>query len=232
MKKLVFLGSGLSISILKEAAEEMGYEVAGIIDNDYYGNTTNFCDIPLINGQSCFDDPAVAAYYRENFVFFFAINWLPMKDAISVRNKAKRHDIIALIKEHNLECINIISSMTTISKSATLGKGIFIGQIVSLEAHCIINDFSNIWGHQVIGHHAQIGENCQIQRHAELYGSAKIGDNVYLGSHVGVVQDAVIGDNVWVQPGIIVCRNAENNEIIGSTKKSLRRTVPYYGTSP
>jgi UDP-3-O-[3-hydroxymyristoyl] glucosamine N-acyltransferase len=232
MKKLIFLGTSSGISIFEEAAEAMGYEVYGVMDGDYTKGD-EYWGIPVINSETVFDNPKLAQYYKQNFVFFNAINWLPMNDKISVRNTQKRHKFMQLIQQHNLECINIIEEGSYVStKSTKLGTNIYLGHWIAIEPHCVVEDFVSLFGHTFLGHHTQVGENSQIQRHGEMYGNVRLGKNSYVGTHAGIVQDCVVGDNVWIQPGIRVCRNVENNEIIGATKKSLRKTVPYYGTFP
>ena len=227
MKPLIFLGSSLPITMFVEAAEHMGYTVHGIIDKDYYGNTEQLWDIPVIDSEDSFDDAEMLAYYRENFVFFCVVNPLPMKDPVSTRNREKRHRFIDLIREHRLETVTLISKTVSISPNSTLGTNVFVGNFITIEPHVTVGDFTNLWGLTVIGHHTQIGENTCIQRHSDVFGGCKIGNNVHLSGQAGLIHDITIGDGAWIHPGIRVARDIEPGEIVGNTRESRRKTSPF-----
>ncbi len=229
-KPIIFLGSSMAMTMFVEAADHMGIPIHGIIDKDYYGNTDTLHELPVIDSEECFDNAEKLNYYRDNFQFFVAVNPLPMQDATTTRNREKRYRLIDLVKQHNLECATLISKMTSISPKSTIGKNVFIGNLVTAEPYVSVGDFTNIWGLLVIGHHAQIGENCCIQRHTDVYGSAKIGNDVHLSGFSGIVEECSIGDGAWIQPGIRVHRDVKPGEIVGFTRESLRRTTPFLGS--
>jgi hypothetical protein len=101
-KPLIFLGASQSIAIYIECCEHVGIQIAGIIDGDYYGNTATIENVAVIDGHDAFSTPEKIAYYRENFNFFCAVNWLPVQDEISIRGRKKRQDLIGLAQQHNL----------------------------------------------------------------------------------------------------------------------------------
>lgn len=235
MKDIVFVGSNLAIHIYTEVAAELGYTVAGILDEDYYksGKASIFRSVPVIGSQHWLNpEHAQFAELQEQYCFFPATNWIPAEDPVNLRNTDKRRQILEYLNHLDLEVASLIAPQTAISPSAQIGKGCFIGPFCVIEPDVRIGNYSNIWNNVTVGHDSVLGENCVMQRHTECYGEVRMGKNVYMGTNSGFIENLQIGDNVWVQPGIRVCRNVENNEKIGSTRKSLRRTVPYYATNP
>jgi acetyltransferase-like isoleucine patch superfamily enzyme len=226
-KPLIFLGSSQAILIFAETCEENGIAVHGIIDSDYFGNTDSIDGIPVVDTESSFDDPAKAKYYQENFNFFCAVNWMPSRDPIAVRNYNKRKMYLNLIKEKNLSCINIIDSRAKISKTAQLGVGIYIAEFVSIEPKVVVNDFVNIWIGSMIGHHSCVGSNSVIQRSCILQGNVTVEDDVYLSPRVFLFKsDITIKSGSFVHQGIMLCRNTLPGEIVSLLDKNNKKVYP------
>jgi UDP-3-O-[3-hydroxymyristoyl] glucosamine N-acyltransferase len=223
-KPLIFLGSSQGISIYIECCESIGIEVAGIIDNDYYGNTATIEHIPVIDGNGAFLDVEKIAYYRENFNFFCAVNWLPMQDEISTRNRKKRQDFISLTQQHNLSVISLVDPRAMISKSASIGHGCFVGGLSVVEPHAKLEDFSTVWYNTGIAHNSVVGFNSILQRWVGMVGHAQIKDNVYMSPYsVLLKSNIVVNSNAWIQPGIMVLRDVAENEIVAINGKNTRR---------
>ena len=98
-KQLVFLGASANISIYAETASRQGIAIAGIVDQDYFGNTNAICDIPVIGSEETFFN----SNYNDYFIFI-GTNWSPHSD--HARDKKKRLNFIKLIKQFNIKPIN------------------------------------------------------------------------------------------------------------------------------
>jgi acetyltransferase-like isoleucine patch superfamily enzyme len=227
-KPLIFLGSNSVMELYSETCDENGIVVAGIIDSDYYGSRDTVCGIPIIDSESSFENPEQLAYYRENFVFFCAVNWQPVDTEINQRNRKKRQHYIDLINQHDLTCINIIDQRAKVSPSAQLGKGIYVGEFATLDPRVQIGDFVNIYGQCHIGHDTQIGVNSVIQRRCSLVGELTVESNVFVASNVYLLKNhARIGQGTFVHECIYLRRGTVANEIVSLQGANLRRVRAY-----
>jgi acetyltransferase-like isoleucine patch superfamily enzyme len=223
-RPLIFLGSNLAIEIFSEICAENNIEIHGIIDSDYYSNTEKLCGIPVIDSEASFSDPVKLKYYKENFNFFCAVNWLPMLDPIATRNRIKRQHLIDLIDQYELSCINIIDRRAKVSKTAKLGKGIFVAEFTTIEPNSTINDFTNIWTQSIIGHDSKIGRNCVIQRDRFMCGNVTLEDNVYLSMQVSLFKSkSVISSGTVIQECIYLRRSTRPNEVVSLNSGNLKR---------
>jgi|688.fasta_scaffold141998_2 serine acetyltransferase len=219
-KPLVFLGSNANIWMFLETAERQGYKVAGIMDKDYFGNTQQLFDIPIIASELDFDDPDKLFWWKNNYNFFICVNW--SSDKVHTRDKQKRRYLIDLVRKHNIEIQNIVDPTAYVSRFTKLGQGIYIGPLVSIEPDCEIHDFVQIYNQVGLGHGSIVGENSILQRGVTC--TAHIGKDTYLSMWAKAFHpDTVkIGNNVTINPGLYVARDVADGEVIKLSKDSIR----------
>lgn len=223
-KPLIFLGSNIVMQKFTEVCEDNGIQVLGLIDNDYWGNTSSICGVPVIDTEECFNDPIKLQFYKNNFNFFCATNWLPFQDEVSIRNRLKRERLLNLIDSLELNCINIIDKSARVSRSAKLGKGIFIDGAVSIEPNVVIQNYTNIYSHTDIGHDSIVGRNCVIQRHSGLASKCIMEEEVFFGTAVKALKEgATFGCNSFIQECIYLRRGTVANEVVSLTEGNLKR---------
>lgn len=225
-RPLIFLGSNFALYKYTEVCDYFGIKVHGIIDSDYYGNTEQLCDVPVIDSELAFDDPEKLEYYKNNFHFFCAVNWTPQTDKISVRNKEKRHKLLDLIDLLELPCISIVDTHARISKYANIGKGCFIDGDVMIEHHVDIKDFVNIYCNNDIGHNSTVGRNCVFQRQCMLAANTIVEDNVFFAMRVTALKwGARFGKNSFIQEGIYLRRGTLPDEVVSLQTENPSRVV-------
>ena len=208
-KQLVFLGASANISIYAETASRQGLSIAGIVDQDYFGNTNTICDIPVIGSEETFFNSNY-----DDYVIFIGSNWSP--HPTHARDTNKRLNFIKLINQFNIKPINLIDPTAIVSNSATLGSGIFIGSNVTVEPHCSIDNFVQLFYNVSVGYGSIVGENCSIQNNSTLI--THMGKNSFVGMTSKIfpyfASDYIkIGDDVLVYPNMCVHNNLENNFI-------------------
>ena len=225
-RPLIFLGTNSAMQIYLETCAENQIPVHGIIDQDYHGNKDTLWGVPVIDGQQCFQNPERARYYRDNFVFFCGTNWLPMADESTTRNRRKRHELLDIIDQNNLTCINIIDQRAKISPSARLGQGCFIAEWVVVEPNVIIDDYVNVWSHSILGHDSRVGKNSVIQRKCSVISNVTMEENVYLAMSVCLYKSyTTLRKNTFVQECVYLKRSTLPNEIIGLHSQNPRRVT-------
>jgi acetyltransferase-like isoleucine patch superfamily enzyme len=223
-RPLIFLGTNSAMQIYLETCAENKIPVHGIIDQDYFGNTDTLWGVPVIDGQHCFNDPERARYYRDNFVFFCGANWLPMMDESTTRNRQKRHELLSIIDQKNLECINIIDKRSKISPSAQLGQGCFIAEWAVIEPNVVISDYTNVWSHTILGHNSSVGKNSVIQRRCCIVSNVTLEENVYLAMSVRLYKsNTTVRKNTFVHECVYLKRNTLPSEIVSLEGDNPRR---------
>jgi NDP-sugar pyrophosphorylase family protein len=211
-----------------EICDDHGIKIAGIFDKDYWGNTETIGDIPVIQSEEILDDPKELEYYKNNFNFFCAVNWMPMQDEVTTRNREKRFKLINLIETLKLPCISIVDSTARISKYAHIGNGCFIDGNLMIEHHAVVGDFCNIYAHCDIGHNSTMGKNCVMQRQVMLMSNAVVEDNVYISMCVRALKPhLVFKKNTFIHENIYIKRNTIENEIVSINGNTKRITIGY-----
>jgi len=183
--KVVFVGSNHNIQQMVDICQLHSLEVFGIVDGDYWNNTTHIDAVPVVGSESQWD-------WSSNYYYFVATNWTLGTDPVHQRNRQKRINHINLLQQNHIQCINLIHPTAVVPITCTLGNGIMIG------------------ANAVLGNHCRIGNHCQIREQSYLAHSATLGNNVilqvqsYIGSHVTVQDHSYVGIK-----SSIIARSAE-----------------------
>lgn len=226
-KPVIFLGSNSAIWHIADICHKCGIDVAGIIDNDYYGNTEFIDGIKIIDSEKSFDDYDKLRFYKENYNFFLIVNITGQKTPVHIRNSEKRQHFINQVEKYNLNCISIIDPSAVVHPTNKIGKNVLIDAFVYISAFNEIGDFSHIYAYAAIGHHNIIGKNCFIQRQAGVHVYNILEDNVYVGLSSQVFSEgARLKQGTVIHPCLAVNRDTKENEIVSLAGKDLRRIYP------
>ena len=222
-RPLIFLGSNYNIHWLVDVATRIGYDIAGIIDDDYHGQG-QFQDIPIIAKQQDLIDNT--DNYKQ-FQFFCATNWQPadLVDVHQKRNAEKRFKLIDLMDNLGLDVATIISTSAEVSSyKTTVGKGTFIDSFCLVSPYVTIGNYTNLYSHANVGDHVAIGDNCMIQRNTQIIGGVSLGNRVYMGFYsLAGKKDILLADDTFVHPSMTVMRSTKPNEVISLVGKDLRK---------
>lgn len=213
-KPLIFLGTCANIIRYKDAAERQGLTVVGVLDSDWFGNTEEFCGIPVLNTETNIDQ------YKDTHDFFIATNWTI--DPNHSRDKEKRKMLINLIVEKNIRCVNLIDPSSYIGTGTIIGQGVYVAYSAMIEPGTVLNDFCQIHDFVGLAHGTVIGKNTIIQRQAGLH--AEIGNDVYVGMWVKAYKPGLlkIGNDAIINPSLYVARDIKPGETIRLTKDSIK----------
>jgi UDP-3-O-[3-hydroxymyristoyl] glucosamine N-acyltransferase len=190
---LIFLGSNANIYKLYELCQNVGYTIAGIIDDDYF-DQEQFQGIPIINSES--DLQNKVDFFRNTYQFICATNWIPGPEF--VRNREKRHRLINTLDRLNLSLATVISPQAQVSKHAAIGDGVFVDAFATVEPNTKISNHCSMYSNSYLGHNSTLYS--QLSR-----------------SHVN------IKDNTFIHPGITILRSTEENEEVSLIGKDLRK---------
>jgi acetyltransferase-like isoleucine patch superfamily enzyme len=224
-RPLIFLGSNSVMEKYTELCEELGISVAGILDNDYWGNTDQLGGVQIIDTEKNIDQ------YLDQYNFFCATNWSPIDTPVLARNRQKRRSLIELIKHKNIQCISLVDPTARISKYSRLGLGCFIDCHVMIESGSSLGDFTNIYGQTQVGHNTTIGENCVLQRAVGLASAQTLENDVYLSSGVKALKPGVrIGSGTFVHELVYLARGTVPGETVQFGVNNTKRVERPYNS--
>lgn len=220
-KPLVFLGTNTCMWDIVDPAKKIGYNVVGVIDDDYHGQG-EFQSLPVIAREEELSDPK-----WKNYQFFCATNWQP-DDKLApsqVRNRQKRNKYIKLLEDLDLPVASIVHPWASvISYNNHIGKGVYIDKFVSVGSNCNIGDYSTLWQSTTLAHDVVVGKNCVFQRFAMVAGDVVIKDNVYMGMCSVICRDnVVLEENTFIHPTLMLLRGTSPNEVVSLSGKDLRK---------
>lgn len=205
-----------------DAAHRQGLTVAGIVDNDYWGNTEIYSGQLVIGSEKDFEDPEKLTKWTEDYDFFIGTNWSP--DPAHDRDRSKRKYLIDLVERVGIKCINLIDPNAYIGSNVKLGDGIFIGYEAYIEFGVKIDSFSQIHHAVGISHLCTIGKNTIVQRKCGL-GNCTIGNDAYIGTWTNIftsAQRTTIGDGAVLNQGLWVARDVNPGEWVRLTRDAIR----------
>lgn len=213
-KPIIFLGSTQQILEIEETCDLLGLDVAGIIDDDYYGNTLDFEGIPYIGSEKTVDWQRL----KKDHDFLVPVNPVPG----FTRNIAKRKNFIKLVDEYGLPCANVIDPNSRVSRRAHLGQGIYVAYNAYIASNTVIGDHCQIHYTAGIMHDCILGRNTVMNRASALISSVTVGENTYFAPFSRVLKiGARIGNDSCIHPGVMVFRDVNPNETVTITSKKI-----------
>ena len=225
MKELIFIGHSANIQRLVDIAE-LDYSIIGIIDDNYYGNTTKLDNIPVIGTELDIENTLIK---YPNAVFFVVPPLRTSADWSQINSK--RQGMIDRAEAYKLPLINIIHPTAIVPKTTKLGYNIFLGPYTVLQNYVTINDYSFIKEQVCLAHHCLIEKNVMLSSQCYIGSNVTIGENSYIGIKSSVIasdNNLTVGKNCLVHPGVVVMKNLPINttaSINGKVKGTFSSTI-------
>jgi acetyltransferase-like isoleucine patch superfamily enzyme len=216
-KPLIYLGSNSNLGVFNYVCQQHKIPIHGIVDDDYWGNTDVLHGIPVIGSELSFD--FVDA--KDKYNFFIAASIVPTV----TRDTKKRLRYIDIVDQYGLNCQSLVDKESRVYNRSILEPGCFVSYQSVVSSYAVVKAHSQVASFANLGHHSVLGKNSAIERKVLVTGDVTIGDNVHIGAGVICVNHAGIniGDNSIVQPGIVLMRDVEPNEIVSIGGKNSRR---------
>ena len=180
-----------------ELCNDCGYQIVGIIDNQYMGE---YYGIPIIGK----DDEAAHLYQNYSDCSIVITPDLP-----KVRKK-----LFTLYSRIGFQFATVVSSRAIISRSAKIGKGTVIQACVNISAGSTIGDFVKINTYANIMHDDVVGNFSTIAPNAVILGYVNIGESAYIGANSTILPHVKIGSESTVGAGAVVTKNIYDNVIV------------------
>lgn len=213
---MLILGAGGLGKAIHEAFVSRGeFEVAGFLDDKKRGT---FCDLPVLGPIP--GAASIAARVEATHVIV----------ALGYQYQTKRREIFnEIVTSTNLRFANAIHREAKLARDVRLGKGIFLGINVVVNAGTSVGDNTVIWTGALIEHDNEIGSNVFIATGAMTAGYVVIEDNVFVGLGAKIAKSR-IGANATIGAGSLVLSDVEANTYVKGipAKFSQRKTESSY----
>ncbi len=134
--------------------------------------------------------------------------------AVNQEGISNRREIIEFLKKHSFNLISVISPLSTISSSANMGNGVYIGHSVIVSCDALIGDNVLINHNALIGHDVKIAENVSIAPQVFLGGGVDIKKDVMIGVGATLRQGITIGSNSIIGMRSIVIKNIKDGSVV------------------
>jgi UDP-3-O-[3-hydroxymyristoyl] glucosamine N-acyltransferase len=220
------------IQSVRIIADLNNYEIIGILDHHYWGNTDTLGGIPYIGDERTLldkDDKQAQEWLRT--CAFFPINWhsgnQPRPGEMDLN--LLRQQRIRILEESNADVINLIhpdvigrEDLYHRFATTTLGKGILMQSSTFVAPDdSQIGDYCQIEAGSMISHHVTLGKNVLVAPQCFVGPGAQltIGNNSYIGAHTNwdFQHDPsiplTVGENVTVWARSLVRKNIPDNSI-------------------
>lgn len=202
-KKLILVGSRRNLSDIVYTARDSGYEVIGILDKHYWGNTDSIDSIPVIGSEDELLDPG----HKWTNYDFFPANWWDGSQDLSGQGQdggALRKARIDLLEKSKVNVVNLIHPTAIFFHkfdTVFLGRGNLILGHAKFTSHITIGNYNVIDWDCNIGTETTIGNNVIVgatttTAHVTLLDNTRIGVGSILiprkSNHMTVGPDSVV----------------------------------------
>ncbi len=188
-KDLYILGAGGHSKVIIEIAEDLGYKIISILD----------------------DNPTVENIFQYK-VFPSSDNSTISENVfLAVGNNINRKKIASKFTAPELNLIHpsaVVSKRTIFGYGNAVMAGVVINSSVKIGNHCIINTSASI------DHDCEIDDFVHISPNASLAGNVRVMEGAHVGIGATVKQDITIGKWSVVGAGAVVINDVPNNAVV------------------
>ena len=199
MKKIILVGAGgHCVSCIDIIEKQSKFKIVGLIDN----KRKNL----LLNYKVIGNDKELKKFSKK--IQYALIT------AGHIKNSNIREHLFKKVLNYGFRLPTIISSISYVSKHATIGAGTIImhGSIINAGAiigkNCIINSKS------LIEHNVVIEDHCHLSTRSTINGGVIIKKNSFIGSCSVIKQNIKIGKNCFVNANSFLNKNLKDNSKI------------------
>ena len=188
-KDLYILGAGGHSKVIIEIAEELGYKIISIIDDN--PSVENIFQYQVIHNSE----------YVNNTENVF----------LAVVNNKNRKKIASRFPSPELNLIHpsaVVSKRTSFGYGNAVMAGVVINSSVKIGNHCIINTSA------CVDHDCEIEDFVHISPNASLAGNVRVLEGAQVGIGATIKQNITVGKWSVVGAGAVVVKDVPDNTVV------------------
>ncbi len=212
LRPIVYWGASGQARVLAEFAENAGFRVVALFDNDP-AVVSPLPGVPLFTGREGF-----LRWRRENPAEIHCLA------AIGSQRGGTRLEVQRFMSDHGLIPAIVIHPTAHVAADARLSVGsqILVHAVVCAGAYlgeaCIVNTKASV------DHEFRLGDGVHIAPGATLAGCVEVGDGTMIGAGAVVLPRLRIGCDAVVGAGAIVTRNVPDGVVVYGNPARIRRS--------
>ncbi len=208
MSSLLIIGAGGHSRPVISTAKSLGlWNILGILDLGYKGQTETILDVPVLGSIN------LLSRYKTCDTSLF----------IAVGDGRLRYELSIDVTLSSFKTVNIIHNSALIDKSAKIGCGNFIGPFANIGPEVELGDFNIINSYANIEHETTIGNFCEVSPGAIICGRCKVLDKVFIGSNATIVEKKTLAQGTRIGAGATVVKSIieKNQTQVGVPAKPI-----------
>jgi UDP-N-acetylbacillosamine N-acetyltransferase len=200
---LLVYGAGGHGLVVAEAAELAGFDVLGFIDDGQFPGTP-VGDFAVLGGGG------MAGEYDAALI-------------VAIGNNHHRWTVLERLLEAGAIVTSVIHPSATVSPSARIDTGVFIGPKAVIHAQATVGQGGIVNSAAVVEHHVNLAAAVHVAPGAVLTGRVRVGARAMIGAGAVVLPDVAIGDDAVVGAGAVVTRSVDAQcTVVGNPAKVIR----------
>lgn len=186
-RSLLLVGGGGHATVVAEAALLSGWRIIGFLDDN--------ADAPLgatadrLGSFASIDQHELTGHHPT---------------IIAVGDLRLRKDCVARVDG---DFATVIHPSASVSPSATIGDGVFIGPNAVVHTNARIGAHATVNSGAIVEHDVVLGDNAHVAPGAALGGSVQVGAGTLIGIGARVIPGVRIGSDAIVGAGAVVIRD-------------------------
>lgn len=197
-RKLVLIGGGGHALVVAETALTAGWNIGGFLDDRPDANLAGHATrLGKLMSSGDLGDGTVLH--------------------LALGNLAMRHRLLGDIRGW---FATIVHPTTTVSRTASVGPGVFISAGAIIQGRTTIGPHAIINTGAIIEHDCIVGENSHIAPRATLLGEVRVGAHTLIGAGAVILPGMHVGSHAVVGAGAVVTRDVpDGSTVVGVPAK-------------
>ena len=203
--KSILIGYSGHGYVVAETALEAGIDIIGYADKNSVVNN------PFNLEYMGFEKSDDFAGWQLNALFILGIG-----------DNNIRQKIANLVISKGKEVCTVVNKSASVSKTAKIGKGVFINKNVSVNTLVEIGDNVVLNTGCIVEHECVLGNAVHIAPGAVLAGNVKVGERSFIGANAVIKQGVTIGKDVIIGAGTVIIQDIpDGKKVVGNPGKYI-----------
>jgi len=141
---------------------------------------------------------------------------------VAIGNGAARERLAAGLAQAGLELLTVVHPDASVSPSARLGRGVFVGALAVVSAGAVVSDLALVPPTSLVSHHVRVGTAASLSPGARLGGRSRLGARAFVGLGASVLPDRTVGDDAVVGAGAVVTKDVPPGVTVAGVPARVR----------